>query len=179
MYDGSDYYGAVISSPVLQQSVLASIQELASSISNTNGDWYGNSISTPALAQLEYLLNYAKQHTIKVIGFLPPIAPSEYVRIQSYPAASYARTISTLGPTLSHEFTTYGFDFYDFSNIAKIGGSDTEMMDSKHGGEKMYLQMFIEIAKTSKSLQPFVDLPHIEQKLSEATSSYVVFGLTQ
>lgn len=50
--------------------------------------------------------------------------------------------LQTLAPTLSATYREYGFDFYDFSDIASLGGADVEMIDAKHGGEKMYLRLF-------------------------------------
>ena len=51
------------------------------------------------------------------------------------------------------------------------------MVDSKHGGEKMYLQMFIEMAAHDKELLKVVNLPFLKEKLANASSMYVVFGL--
>ncbi len=172
--DGSDYYNT--STPSFQPKTMEAIHALADTISPTHGDWYGDSISADALQETRTFLEYCKEKGIFVIGFLPPIAPTEYDRIQAFPDASYAEVVKTLAPTLSTTYREYGFDFYDFSDVASIGGSDLEMIDAKHGGEKMYLRLFLKIAE-SKPLQPFVDISVLTKKLTSATSTYYVFGL--
>ena len=175
--DGSDYYGNIIDYPLNQQGTLLAIDALAASITNTNGDEYGSGISSDALAELRVFLALAKKKDIVVIGFLPPISHAEYEALQQHPDASYTYAFKNLGPTLASVYKEYGFDFYDFSDILSFGSSDSEMVDRKHGGEKMYLRLFIQMAEGSKSLQPLVNLPYLKERLARATSTYYVFGL--
>jgi hypothetical protein len=177
--DGSDYYGKVISTPAVQEQILRSIDDLAQSISDTNGDWYGVSVSPQALSELHDFLLYAKKQNIYVIGFLAPIAPKEFTQIKAHPHATYANTLAQLSPTLTAAFQEQGFNFFDFSDSSTLGSTDHEMVDSKHGSEKLYLRMMIEMAKHDEKLQPLTNIPYLTNKLSQATSTYVVFGLTK
>ena len=175
--DGSDYYGNIINYPLNQRETLAEIDALAASITNTSGDEYGSGISSDALAELRKFLSLCKEKNIVPIGFLPPISHAEYEALQQHPDASYAYAFKNLGPTLADVYKEYGFDFYDFSDILSFGSSDNEMVDRKHGGEKMYLRLFIRMAENSVSLNSFVNIPYLKKKLATATSTYYVFGL--
>ncbi len=177
LYDGSDYYGKTMTSAKIQQETLASIHALAEAISPTFGDWYGTDISKDALIQLRAFLAYCKERNIFVIGFLPPIAHEEYVRIQSFSNASYDFARANLASTLKKEYREYGFDFYDFSDISKLGGSDAEMIDPKHGSEKLYARISLYMAARNQILSPYIDVSALSTRLEKATSSLVLFGL--
>ncbi len=177
LYDGSDYYGKTIYTPSVQQQTSEAIHELAESISPDFGDWYGSDISKSALAQLRELLSYCKEQHIFVIGFLPPIAHEEYVRIQSFPNASYSYARTYLAPTLEGIYREFGFDFYDFSDIAQLSSSDAEMIDQKHGSEKLYARISLHMASKSAVLSSYIDQPSLSIRLRNATSSLVLFGL--
>jgi len=171
--DGSNY-GKIARYP---SEILKGIDALAGSITDTNGDEYGSSISTDALAELRVFLTSAKAKGIIVIGFLPPIAHKEYQALAQHPHAAYAYAFQNLGPVLASVYKEYGFDLYDFSDISSFGGSDNEMFESKHGGGKMYLRLFIRMVGGSASLSSLTDLPSLKEKLASATSTYDVVGM--
>lgn len=175
--DGSDYYGEVIYSPVLQEKTAADIASLAAQITPTYGDEYGNGISQDALAQLKKFLALAQSKGTTVIGFLPPMSHGVHERLAAYPDASYAYAYRHLGDTLKDVYKAYGFDFYDFSDITSFGSSDREMLDVKHGSEKMYLRLFIVMAQHSAALKPVTDISYLQEQLRGARSDLVVFGL--
>lgn len=175
--DGSDYYGDIIDHPSHQPKILANIDALAASITETHGDEYGAGISNDALRELRVFLSLCRGNGVVVIGILPPIAHKEYVALQQYSNASYAFAFKNLAPVLAGIYKEYGFDFYDFSDISSFGSSDNEMVEAKHGGEKMYLRMFIRMAENILALSPLVDIPYLKDRLMPATSTYYVFGL--
>ena len=176
--DGSNYFGDVIGNTNNQQKARASIGALAASISETNGDEYGSGISPEALMEVRRFLDTAKKQGSIVIGFIPPLSHAEYERLRAFPDASYAYAFNNLGPVLKNLYKEYGYDFYDFTDIATFGGSDSEMVEAKHGSEKIYLRMFIQMAEKNKSLGVLVDTSFLKKKLSQATSTYEVFGLS-
>ena len=108
---------------------------------------------------------------------IPAISPMEYKRLRSFPHAYYADAFKNLGNVLTAIYSEYGFDLYDFRDIAALGGSDAEMIGEKHASEKMSLRMFIQMAKQNKKLGAYADIPSLTGKLSAATSTYYVFGL--
>jgi len=171
--DGSNYDN-VIRYPF---KISQGIDTLVASITDTNGDEYGNGISLDALAELHAFLASAKAKGITVIGFLPPISHKEYKALGQHPDAVYAYAFKNLAPTLVTVYKEYGFDFYDFSDISSCGSSDDEMAESKHGSGKMYLRLFIRMAENNTSLRPLVDLSVLKAKLANATSTYDVAGI--
>lgn len=175
--DGSSYWGNAIRSPLVQKKTLSDIDALAASITDTNGDVYGDAISNDSLAELRTFLELCKTRGITVIGFLPPLAYKEYRALKEHPRSTYASSFKSLAPTLAAVYRTYGFDFYDFTDISSFGSSDVEMVEAKHGGEKMYLRLFIKMAGGSTALNPLVDLSYLKERLASATSTYYVFGI--
>ena len=175
--DGSNYFGDVINSKEKQQKALEGIAALAASISVTNGDEYGSGISPEALDEVRRFLDTAKKQGSYVIGFIPPLSQAEYERLKAFPDAPYAYAFKNLGSVLSGIYREYGFDFYDFTDITSFGGSDIEMVESKHGSEKIYLRMFIKMAERNKQLGALVDTRYLTKKLHSAESNLVVFPL--
>ena len=171
--DGSDYAGDIIHNMRNQQKIIPSINALAASAPHPKLNQYGNGISSDALAELRTFLSLSKKNGIFVIGFSPPIAHQIYLTLKQQ--NNYA--FKNLTPTLTAIYKEYGFDFYDFSDIVAFGSSDAEMVEIQHGGEKMYLRIFIHMAEHTKSLGQLVDLPYLEKKLASATSTYYVFGI--
>jgi hypothetical protein len=176
--DGSNYFGDVIGNVKAQREGQESIKNLADSISETNGDEYGTTISPEALAEVRHFLSEARKNESVVVGFIPPVSPSVYARLRAYPNAPYADSVRTLGSRLKAVYAEYGYDFYDFSDFTKYGGRDEEMAESKHGGEMAYLRMFIYMAEHSSALRPYADIPYLEEKLRSANSSVSVFPIT-
>ena len=177
--DGSDYYGDIIDRPSNQVKILPGIAAFAAGISATYGDEYGNGISDNALKELRKFLSLCKEKNITAVGVLPPISHAEYEALQKYKDAPYASAFKKLGVVLASVYKEYGFDFYDFRDIEALGSTDNEMFDNKHGGEKLYLRLFITMAEHSSSLAPLVDVPYLKSRLVSATSTYAVFGLMQ
>ena len=171
--DGSNY-----NAKSTRQEAFQSIDTLAKSITSIEGDEYGNGISTDALHELQMFLTFAREQNITVIGFLPPVAHTVYQELEKHPDAHYAYAFKNLGSVLASLYKKYGFDFYDFSDITSFRSSDSEMVEAKHGGEKMYLRILIQMAEQNSSLRPFVDIPYLKERLANATSSYYVFGIT-
>lgn len=176
--DGSNYFGDVIANLSNQEKVRQSIKHLSDSISESNGDEYDSNISEDALAEVRRFLDASKKNNIHVIGFIPPMSHAEYERLQAFPNAPYAYAFKNLGRVLADLYREFGYDLYDFSDIAVFGGSDAEMVESKHGSEKLYLRLFIKMAEKNKSLGSLVDTVYLTNKLMNAKSAYEVFPLT-
>jgi hypothetical protein len=175
--DGSNYYGDVIHDSQNQKKALEGIDSLAASISDSFGDEYGSGISPVALAEVRNFLATAKKKGSIVIGFIPPISHAEYQRLKAFPNAPYAYAFKNLPSVLAGIYAEYGYDFYNFGDVSSFGGSDSEMVEAKHGSEKVYLRLFIKMAQMNKALAPLVNIPMLKQKLNETKSNYEVFPL--
>lgn len=174
--DGSDYWGEIIHSPENQRKILPAIHKVASTIStNTKFNQYDTQISGEAIIKLRAFLDLCTSNGITVIGFIPPFAHEIYTALREH----YGQTESfkKLGPTLAAVYAEYGYDFYDFSDITTFESSDAEMVEMQHGGEKMYLRLFLKMAEGNAALSTLVDIPYLKQRLANATSTYYVFGI--
>lgn len=171
--DGSDYAGDIIHNLSNQQKIIPNINVLAAHLPEAYLKQYGDAISNDALSELRTFLALSKKNGVFVIGFSPPIAHQIYLTQERRNAYAF----KNLAPTLSEIYNEYGFDYYDFSEITTFGSADTEMVEAQHGGEKMYLRMFIRMAEQTAQLGQIVDLPYLEKHLANATSTYYVFGI--
>ena len=135
---------------------------------------YGETVSDGAVKVLERFLKRCKEKGVHVIGFLPPYPHVVYEKMISMPEYRY---LSQLAPRLSPLFRDYGFDFYDFSDMARFGASDRETLDGLHGSEKAYLRVFIVMAESSRVLQNYSrDLSSLKNILRHTVGDYDVFG---
>ena len=173
--DGSDYYAGVIQSPAEREKMHAGIESLASSITDTHGDEYGGGISPDSLQELRLFLADAKQKGIVVIGFIPPVSHAVYEELQAHPNATYAYAFKNLGGVLAGVYKEYGFELYDFTDLEAYGSSDKEMAEAKHGSEKTYLRLFIQMAQKNALLGAAANMPTLQVKLGAASSQYEVF----
>ena len=125
-------------------------------------------INPAAVAELTRFLEACKERDIEVAAFLPPYALAVYEEIESredrYPH------ILQLKAALDPVFETFGFQVFDFANIATFGSSDQEMKDSIHGFETALLRMMISMARENSPLREFADIPGMEGLLENAYS---------
>lgn len=132
----------------------------------------GTEVDGAALGTLESFLSRANGRGIRVIGLLPPFAPSIYAKAYADPELRYLpKLAASLGPV----FQKYSFDFFDFSDGETFHSSDEEMLDGVHGSEKTYLRLFIAMAEKSEALRPYVDVVSLKRQLNLSVSPFVVF----
>ena len=178
--DGSDYDGAFFADRAAQQTMLRTIESVASTTSQTTSGYeYGADISPTALAVLrDFLATCKADHTV-VIGFIPPMPHAIYEKMSQYPDAYYAHALKELGPTLQRVYAEYGFDLIDSTDPASFGSSDKEMVDVKHASEKSYLRLFIRMAQSHPELGTLADVPYLQARLDGAKSNFEVFSLQE
>ena len=123
-------------------------------------------VNAIAVASVEDFLKKSKTRGVHVVGFLPPYAPSVYVRLKADKESfSY---VFKLEPKLQPLFEKYGFHLFDFSDASLMGATDEEMIDGIHGSEKTYLRILIEMAKTDSILNSYVSSVDLKEQLKEA-----------
>ena len=169
--DGSYFYGKYTSEvherPNFDESY-RQIREGAGSFA------YANDVAPGSIATVEAFLGYAKSRGIYVIGFLPPFPHAIYTVVHS--GAHEYGYLDKLEPLLAPIFKKYGYAFYNFSDLADLGATDKETIDGLHVSEKATLRLFIKMAEQNFTLQNYVDLPYLKEKLAGATGAYNVFG---
>ena len=130
---------------------------------------YGRDINSAAVKELDLFLQNCETRNIHVIAFLPPYAHAVWNKMkQKKDSFSY---MFKLQEKLEPIFDTYSFDFFDFSDIKKLGATDYETLGGFHGSEKAYLRIFIKMREKCDILKNYADLDRLNELLLNSYSS--------
>lgn len=136
---------------------------------------YGDTVSEPALADLDALLAYAAANDVFVIGYLPSYAPSLWREMIERGNHTY---MTALAPRLDQIFERYGFGFFDFSDGASTGTIDDEFFDGWHASELSNLRLYLHmLAALPDILGPYSDIDVLRQIADSADDTWDVFGM--
>lgn len=133
---------------------------------------YSSEILKGAIEELDLFLRECKSRSIYVVAFLPPYPHVVYEKIAAM-KDKYAYIIK-LGTTLQSIFPKYGYQLYDFSDLAVTGASDKEMIDGLHTSEKASLRIFIRMSLKNKTLRKYVDVGNLKKELNASNNYYSV-----
>jgi len=134
---------------------------------------YGEAVSARAVREVDQFLKECRARNIHVIGFLPPFAHVVYERLQEY--GEKYDYMWKLEQSLKPLFEAYGFEFYDFSDLAGLGASDYETFDGFHITEKAYLRLCLAIAGESQRLASYIDVLLQKKRLDATRGDLTVF----
>lgn len=165
--DGSYRYGPLLDVPVAERSVPDRLSGTLSRIRKGRPPFvYGANVHEPSVAELRSLLQWCASRNIKVIGYLPPFAPT-VVAAMRLPPSRYAYLDQLPGP-LSQAFRAHNYPFFDFTLFP--GAPDAEFVDGVHGSERVGAKMPVEMARQSPVAAEIVDVPRIERHLSSSAN---------
>jgi hypothetical protein len=170
--DGSHYYGGYIRHP--QADPDFGFKLTLGKIERGEGFFKpGNAVSQAALDELDAFLRECSRRGIYVIGFLPPFPHKIYAAMQSSSRYTY---LDGLAERMRPIFERYGFDLFDFSDLASVGASDEETYDGYHGSEKAYLRMFLKMIENNAVLKTVTDQTYLKGRLEQSRNPYTVFA---
>lgn len=136
---------------------------------------YGDTLSEEALIELSAILQFAAQHDIYVIGFLPPYAPGLWSQMTARGNHTY---ITALTPRLQTMFDAYDFPFFDFSNGEWAGIRDEEFFDGWHASELGNLRIYLHMLDALPDiLGVYSDGEGLRQIAENAGNTWDVFGM--
>jgi hypothetical protein len=136
---------------------------------------YGETVSEDSLAKLSELLDFAAQHNITVIGFLPSYAPELWERMMARGNHSY---IEALTPRLRDIFAVYRFPFFDFSDGASTSTTDDEFFDGWHASELSNLRLYLTMLKALPDiLGEYSDYEALSLIAASSANTWDVFGM--
>jgi hypothetical protein len=136
---------------------------------------YGDTVSETSLSALSRLLDFAAQHDITVIGFLPSYAPELWERMMARGNHSY---IAALTPRLQELFAAHGFPFFDFSDGASTGTTDEEFFDGWHASELSNLRLYLAMLEALPDvLSEYSDYETLLTIAASAPNTWDVFGM--
>lgn len=134
----------------------------------------GTTVSEAALADLEHMLHTAEQLNIQVIGFLPPLLPAIYERIQANPDYAYFPLATQ---AVTQLFADHHLPFFDFTDPASAGGTYQEMVDGIHPSELLSLRVYAAMLRDLPDmLGAYSDLAALEKAIHAAPNPHEVFG---
>ncbi len=134
----------------------------------------GDSLSEPALAELDALLAYAQDNGVTVIGFLPSYEPELWARMMARGDHTY---ITALTPRLRSMFEARGLPFFDFSDGASVDSTSDEFFDGWHASELSNLRLYLRMLEALPDLLgPYSDADALRAAAANARSTWDVFG---
>lgn len=169
LVDGSYYYGDFYRNPKLQKDYLFAdtYDRIENGIQRFE---YGNVVDAETLCELEDLLAYCRQHSIQVVAFIPPFAPSVYDKLQNSGHYGYMENIYSKCLPL---FTKYGFEVYDVQNSRALGCSDEYFVDGFHGGDIVYGKIIQYMISENSIIKEFTDEVKLNSMIENSYSPTV------
>ncbi len=134
---------------------------------------YADSIDVKQVIYLRNFLKFCADNNIKVVAFLPPFADEVYDQMKASGKYAYVEAVY---PALRPEFDKYGFEFYDFTRLAAIGGADSEMIDGLHGSESIYARILLGMTGRNSVLNAVCDTAKLKGELGRRINRYSVYG---
>lgn len=172
--DGSEQYGDFLVAGWLWQ---PQMRENHIAMMRRGEDMYvfGDTVSATALADLARLLDFAVEHDITVIGFLPAYAPDLWDRMIARGNHTY---VSALTPRLAAEFAARDFPFFDFSDGASVATGADEFFDGWHASELSNLRLYLKLLEALPAvLGEYSDYDTLSAVARNASDTWRVFGL--
>jgi len=173
--DGSMRYGEQLSNPndsnlpdFLFRNTLMRIEQ------GSDRFIYGDLISVKSLAHLESFYSTCSARGIKVISIMPPFAPSIYATLVSR-RGDY-EYLFALPDVLKKINRKYDFEFYDYSDVEKLGAKDSEMLDGFHGSEVVYARLLKDMLIQQSTLTIYSNENKLTQILTKPKTDLTLFG---
>jgi len=134
---------------------------------------YGEALDHSAIGKLKDLLAFCKTNQIEVIAFLPPFANAVFQRMNDVGKYGYLKRIY---PEINPVFEKYGYELYDFSDMAMLDNlSDEEMIDGFHGGEVVYSKVLTKMIESGSKLSAYTDADRLRLDVKGAQNDFVVY----
>ncbi len=172
--DGSMFYGKFLDDPKNGAKVKTLIDEkVATVLAGKSNFEYSDRVNEHTLASIDEFLSECRRRGITVVGFMPPYAHGVYERVMSVPGPD-KRVADLVSKRLDETFAAQGATFYDLSDPASFGGSDSELFDIVHGMDKMSARIVSTLGKRDPAFSAFVDPVTLDATIASSTSDYEV-----
>jgi hypothetical protein len=106
-------------------------------------------VAVDSLVELDHLLQFCQSNNIAVVGFSPPYAPTVYQAMLKKGGYDY---IPQSIVKINELFDRYSYKYFDFTDIAKLGITDDDMLDGFHASEYGVLRMYLHMLQNSGNL---------------------------
>jgi hypothetical protein len=148
--------------------VLDDIREINGGYSVRTNLGYGDFIDETLFSRFRASIQELQAKGIKVVLFLPPIAPAHLKAIEN------AR--SPFMKDISGRLNHLGDEFYDFTDIRTIHDDNCEFLDGWHPGETMNLRLLKQIALVNpvSAVTSFLDIDAIKYAILHSQGRNIV-----
>lgn len=171
--DGSYVYHSIAQKKTHRAVLIDDMTKTARDVHRARGSFqYGREIDETKLAQVNAFLRAMQERGVIVIGFLPPYSTIVADEIDSVPDA-YMRSKKELPKKVEKVFRAHDFAFFDLTNPAIFGSSDTEFIDSTHGSDKAYARIAIYLATHAAVLAPHVDTNALTVSIKRSSDDFL------
>lgn len=169
--DGSEQYGDFL---VANWLYAPNIRERDLGWAREGRDMYlhGDTVWALAVERMQWVLQWAQQNDVLIVGFLPPYMPTLWGEYGSDPRNSY---LSATRDTLQMLFSEHGFPLFDYSDASVLGATDEDFFDGWHASERVTLQMVIDMARQVPALQVYSDPDALQHIHDSAADTFRVF----
>lgn len=135
----------------------------------------GTQITNQRVEQTREILQWAAEHDILVVGFLPSYAPTLWDEMSTMPQHAY---IEQAQSALSALFAEFNFPFFDYSDGASIGLTDEDFFDGWHASERGNLALYIQLVRYVPELAVYSDVDALQARFDQADNTWQVFPNT-
>lgn len=169
-WDGSYYYGDIYRNPETQRDYM-----FVNTFDRIEGGYnrfeWGEHVDEETCAYLIAFLEYCKENEIEVIGFAPPFAPSVYDKMLVSGNYGYLNEMNCRCEEL---FEEYGYSYFDYTDVSRLGISNSYFIDGFHGSEVAYAYMVDDMMIQGSSLQRFVNKKELDNLLDNRYSDLIL-----
>ena len=172
--DGSRYYAKYVDKTVPSDAsrVQQNIEMVNSGSSPFN---YGDHVNQDMLTILDHFCQYAKKNGIFVVSYSTPFAPSVWRAIDKN-AGKYGYMFE-FEQKVRPIIEKYGFEYYDYSKLDKLGCDDSYFTDGHHASDSAYCRMMIDMIEKGSVLKDYCDINKLRQMYDKRYSNLVLQDL--
>jgi len=133
----------------------------------------GETVNQAYLAKIEGMLQYAQEHEIQVVGFLPPFAPEFYEELVASDDFEFMFEASR---QLAELFSEYDAYYFDFTSPYYFRLGERNFRDSWHSSDYIMSQIILTMAWASPDLfDPYLSLTRLAETITDTTDPNLMF----
>ncbi len=164
--DGSYRYGTQANDSSVDPYFTDSMRRIAT---GTNRFEYGSEVSEGSLYILRELLSWCADNGIRVIGYLPPYAPSVYNAMAD---SGYYSYLDDILQNVLEIFDIFGGECYDFTYMSDT--SDAAYIDGFHAGDQVYCRMLLAMLEAGSTLNEYTSAEALNALLANEENPRVL-----
>lgn len=132
---------------------------------------WGQHADEETCVYLAAFLEYCQEMEIEVIGFAPPFAPSVYDKMLASGNYGY---LDEMNCRCEELFEEYGYSYSDYTDISRLGLSNSHFVDGFHGSDVAYAYIVNDMMIQGSRLQRFVNEKELDNLLDNCYNDLIL-----